>query len=132
MLPSAADSRLVALVILGSSEQLIQLNARNVFYNSNYVFAGDWQTVHIPWREFVGVTRAKFDPSAPPLNPANIHQVGFRLSRFDFNNLANPHYKPGAFSLQVTTFGGHGPPLYSLPAGKPASWRASACLCCRD
>ena len=57
--------------------------------------------MYIPWREFVGVTRAKFDPSAPPLNPANIHQVGFRLSRFDFNNLANPHFKPGPFSLQV-------------------------------
>lgn len=64
-------------------------------------FAGDWQNIYIPFSEFVGVTRAKFDPSAPPLNPGKIRQIGFRLSRFDFNNLANPSYRPGPFRLEV-------------------------------
>lgn len=63
--------------------------------------AGDWQTIHIPFQEFVPVVRARFDPTAPPLNPASVRQLGFRLSRFDFNNLANPKYKPGAFKLEV-------------------------------
>lgn len=47
------------------------------------------------------MSRAKYDPSAPPLNPAKIRQIGFRLSRFDFNNLANPSYRAGPFRLEV-------------------------------
>ena len=63
--------------------------------------AGDWQNIFVPFSDFVGVTRAKTDPSAPPLNPAKIRQIGFRLSRFDFNNLTNPNYRPGPFRLEV-------------------------------
>ena len=62
---------------------------------------GDWETVYIPFREFVPVVRAKYDPTAPALNPATVRQMGFRLSRFDFNSLANPRFRPSRFSLEV-------------------------------
>lgn len=75
------------------------------------VGTGDWQTIFIPFSDFVGVTRAKTDPSAPPLNPSKIRQIGFRLSRFDFNNLTNPSYRPGPFRLEVR-------PVHELPLNK--------------
>ena len=49
----------------------------------------------------MAVTRAKSNPDAPPLDTRKIGQIGFRLSRFDFNNLPNPQYKPGPFRLEV-------------------------------
>ena len=58
--------------------------------------AGDWVNVSIPWHEFVGVSKAQVRPDAPPLDPARISSVGMVYSRFDFNDAANPNYKPGA------------------------------------
>lgn len=87
--------------ILGAEPAKVSASQQFCRARSCGSWAGDWQTIYIPFREFVPVVRARYDPTAPPLNPSTVRQIGFRLSRFDFNNLANPKYKPGPFSLEV-------------------------------
>ncbi|CAL8465559.1 g5095 [Coccomyxa elongata] len=62
---------------------------------------GRTTTVFIPWREFVAVKRARVDPASPALDPSSVRQLGLVLSRFEFNGLANPNYRPGKFSLKI-------------------------------
>lgn len=57
--------------------------------------------VYLPWRAFVPVKRARVDPTQPKLDPSRVRQLGLVLSRFEFNGLANPNYRPGKFSLKV-------------------------------
>ena len=66
--------------------------------------SGQETTICIPWREFVPVKRARVDREAPKLDPARVRQLGLVLSRFEFNGLANPNYRAGAFSLKVHAF----------------------------
>lgn len=66
--------------------------------------AGRSTTVYIPWRDFVAVKRARVDPAAPKLDPSSVRQLGLVLSRFEFNGLANPNFRPGRFSLKVRFF----------------------------
>ena len=63
--------------------------------------AGEWTSVNLPWIEFVPVKRASVDPSAPPLDPKDITQLGLVFSRFEFNGMPNSNYRPGDYSLQV-------------------------------
>eukprot|EP00879_Flechtneria_rotunda_P002013 GHRR01002190.1.p1 GENE.GHRR01002190.1~~GHRR01002190.1.p1 ORF type:complete len:439 (+),score=154.06 GHRR01002190.1:1582-2898(+) len=62
---------------------------------------GNWTTVRIPWHNFVPVTRAQSDPTGEPLDPSKISKLGLVLSRFEFNKLPNPSYKPGPFQLFI-------------------------------
>ena len=55
----------------------------------------------LPWWQFVAVKRGRTDPSAPPLHPQQITQLGLVLSRFAYNDLPNMRYRAGDFSLQV-------------------------------
>jgi Complex I intermediate-associated protein 30 (CIA30) len=66
---------------------------------------GEWTTVKLPWHAFVAVDKAKVDTGAPPLDPAKVRQFGLVLSRFYFNGIPNPNYKPGAFKLEVGSLG---------------------------
>lgn len=63
--------------------------------------AGEWATVRLRFRDFVGVVRQVEDPSVPPVDPADIRSLGLVLSRFEFNGVPNFKYKPGKFSLEV-------------------------------
>lgn len=72
--------------------------------SSQYVWPGEWTTVDLPWTQFVPVRRASVDPTAPPLNPNSIVQLGLVLSRFEFNGAPNAHFKAGSYSLQVGSF----------------------------
>jgi Complex I intermediate-associated protein 30 (CIA30) len=58
--------------------------------------AGDWVNLKIPWHEFVPVSKAKVKTDAPPLDTSKISTIGLVYSRFDFNGLSNPNFKPGA------------------------------------
>lgn len=62
---------------------------------------GDWTTVHLPWHDFVPVKRAQSDPKGAPLDPSRISKFGLVLSRFEFNKMPNPSYKPGPFALEI-------------------------------
>ncbi len=49
----------------------------------------------------MAVKRARVDPASPVLDPSSVRQLGLVLSRFEFNGLPNPNYRPGKFSLKV-------------------------------
>ena len=60
--------------------------------------------MYIPWREFVGVKRARVDPAAAPLEPSKVVELGLVLSRFAFNGLPNLRFSPGSFQLEVRSW----------------------------
>eukprot|EP00775_Hariotina_reticulata_P006495 gene6495-6723_t len=62
---------------------------------------GDWTTVRLPWHNFVPVKRAQSDPAGASLDPSQISKFGLVLSRFEFNKMPNPAYKPGAYTLEI-------------------------------
>eukprot|EP00878_Enallax_costatus_P001050 GHUV01001185.1.p1 GENE.GHUV01001185.1~~GHUV01001185.1.p1 ORF type:complete len:643 (+),score=165.16 GHUV01001185.1:143-2071(+) len=62
---------------------------------------GDWTTVRLPWHNFLPVKKAQTDPFGKPLDPSSISKLGLVLSRFEFNKMPNPSYKPGPFQLQI-------------------------------
>jgi hypothetical protein len=51
--------------------------------------------VRLPWHSFVPVKRAQSDPTEGPLDATSISKMGLVLSRFEFNKMPNPSYKPG-------------------------------------
>jgi hypothetical protein len=57
--------------------------------------------VRLPWHNFLPVKKAQSDPAGPPLDPSSISKLGLVLSRFEFNKMPNPSYKPGPFTLQI-------------------------------
>ncbi|EFJ53199.1 hypothetical protein VOLCADRAFT_102805 [Volvox carteri f. nagariensis] len=63
--------------------------------------SGQWADVYIPWHNFVPVKRAQSDPEGAPLDPSRISKLGLVLSRFEYNKMPNPDYKPGPFELLI-------------------------------
>lgn len=63
--------------------------------------AGEWTTVRMRFKDFVGVVRQVEDPSVPPLDASDIRSMGLVLSRFEFNGVPNFKYKPGPFKLEI-------------------------------
>ena len=60
---------------------------------------GDWTTVRLPWHNFLPVKKAQSDPAGAPLDPSGISKLGLVLSRFEFNKMPNPSYKPGGWGF---------------------------------
>eukprot|EP00899_Mesostigma_viride_P022438 jgi/Mesvir1/3379/Mv05084-RA.2 len=70
--------------------------------------AGEWTEVMLPWSAFVAVRMATTLPNAPPLTSSaakRVLRLGLVLSRFEFNRLPNPSYKPGRFNLEIAAEG---------------------------
>lgn len=61
---------------------------------------GEWQTVRLPFRDFVAVFRAKTLPNEP-LNPSQVYAFQLMLSKFEYDGALNPHFSPGAFHVEV-------------------------------
>ena len=56
-------------------------NPDGVYYRHRFTPpAGEWVTVHVPFTEFEPVFRGRNVPSAPPLDPARIQNIGFMIS----------------------------------------------------
>lgn len=97
----------IALRVKGSGETLKlniktdDLNEPEDTYQATFdVPDGEWGDVFIPWHEFVPVKRARSVPNGPVLNSKKIQQFGLVYSRFSFNGLPNPAYKPGKFCIE--------------------------------
>lgn len=58
--------------------------------------------MRIPWTDFVPVKRAQSDPTEGPLDASAISKFGLVLSRFEFNKMPNPSYKPGGCAVGVS------------------------------
>lgn len=81
---------------------LDQLDTPESTYQTSFdTVPGQWSDVYLPWHNFVSVKRAQSDPSGAPLDPSKISKFGLVLSRFEFNGMPNPSYKPGPWKLEI-------------------------------
>ena len=64
---------------------------------------GEWADAHLAWSDFVPTRRARYDPYAPPLDPAKLRSLGLVLSRFEREGEPNLRYTPGRFALALST-----------------------------
>jgi hypothetical protein len=79
-----------------------QLNSPEYTYQTTFdTVPGQWSDVYLPWHNFVSVKMAQHDPEGAPLDPSKIATLGLVLSRFEFNKMPNPMYKPGPFELDI-------------------------------
>ncbi|KAF5834423.1 complex I intermediate-associated protein 30-domain-containing protein [Dunaliella salina] len=79
---------------------LEQVNTPESTYQATFdTVDGQWHDVLLPWHNFVPVKRAQSDPDGAPLDPSKIVKLGTVLSRFEFNKMPNPSYRPGPFQL---------------------------------
>ena len=65
----------------------------------------EWMVVDIPFSTFMATFRAKTQPTAPPLDSTSICSFQLMLSKFEYDGAKNPHFRPGAFSLDVRSLG---------------------------
>jgi hypothetical protein len=66
-------------------------------------------------------------PTGSSLDASQISKFGLVLSRFEFNKMPNPAYKPGSYTLQID--GG----ISAYKAARPAIVAISSageCVCC--
>jgi len=62
-----------------------------VSWRAEFTTSSDWQTLDLPLDEFIPVFRGRRVPSAGPVEPASIQQVGFLLA----------DKQPGPFALEI-------------------------------
>jgi NADH dehydrogenase [ubiquinone] 1 alpha subcomplex assembly factor 1 len=56
-------------------------NFDGVYYRHRFTPpAGEWASIHIPFTEFEPVFRGRKVPTAPPLDPARLQNIGFMIS----------------------------------------------------
>ncbi|GAQ79922.1 NAD(P)-binding Rossmann-fold superfamily protein [Klebsormidium nitens] len=65
--------------------------------------ADTWQTVQLPFSEFVPVFRARTVTDKPPFNPATVYSFQLMFSKFESDGELNPTYEDGAFELPVAS-----------------------------
>ncbi|MEO0535888.1 MAG: CIA30 family protein [Cyanobacteria bacterium P01_A01_bin.123] len=65
----------------------------------------NWQTLMLPFDQFVPTFRAKTIPNAPPLRPAHIYSFQLMLSKFEYDRQLNPNFSAGPFNLDLKSIG---------------------------
>eukprot|EP00166_Cyanidium_caldarium_P002820 ctg_277.g119 len=78
--------------------------------------ADQWQTVRMPFRQFVPVFRASTRPNEPPLDASSIRTFQLMLSKFEYDGALNPAFTPGRFCLDVQAIGAY----RSAPTAAPS------------
>lgn len=63
--------------------------------------AGEWQTIQLPFSEFIPVFRARTQRDGGRIDPFAIHSVQLMLSKFEYDGELNPNFRLGQFSLPV-------------------------------
>ncbi|GAB4214890.1 MAG: hypothetical protein OHK0012_13840 [Synechococcales cyanobacterium] len=81
----------------------------------------EWQTITLPFTQWIPVFRARTRPDAPPLNTGQIYSFQLMLSKFEQDSLLNPHFRPGPFALELAWIGATGsrPILFVHPPEMP-------------
>lgn len=64
-----------------------------------------WLTVRIPFNQLVPVFRAKTVPDAGALNTQQVTAFQLMLSKFEYDGALNPHFRAGAFQLDLESIG---------------------------
>jgi hypothetical protein len=63
----------------------------------------EWITVQVPFQALMPVFRARSQPQAKPLDPTSLRSFQIMLSKFEYDQVLNPHFTPGPFCLEVKT-----------------------------
>ncbi|KAL3693896.1 hypothetical protein R1sor_007547 [Riccia sorocarpa] len=61
----------------------------------------EWQTVRLPFKDFVPVFRARSVKDAPPFDPAKITSLQVLYSKFEYDGALNPSFETGPFELPI-------------------------------
>lgn len=65
--------------------------------------AGQWQSVRLPFRDFVPVFRARTVRDAPPLDADRVASIQLMYSKFEYDGDLNPHFETGPFELPISS-----------------------------
>lgn len=68
---------------------------------------GEWQTIKIPFDEFVPAFRAKTVKDGAKLDPSCVMSIQLMLSKFELDGELNPNFELGEFSLPITSIKGY-------------------------
>ncbi|KAG1677432.1 hypothetical protein FOA52_001887 [Chlamydomonas sp. UWO 241] len=63
---------------------------------------GEWQTVRVPFADFLAVFRAQTLRDGAPVDAASLFSVQLMLSKFEYDGGLNPEFRAGAFSLPIS------------------------------
>ena len=90
---SLAIATSIALMTISLDSNLQAWRAVNdgVSWRAEFTSSHDWQTLDLPLDEFIPVFRGRRVPSAGPVDPSSIRQVGFLLA----------DKQPGLFALDI-------------------------------
>ena len=73
-----------------------------------------WQTIDLPFEEFLPTSRARRVPEGNPLDQSAIHSLQVMLSKFEYDGELNPSFRPGEFELPIESISAYraqdGPP----------------------
>ncbi|NJM47302.1 MAG: CIA30 family protein [Alkalinema sp. RU_4_3] len=75
------------------------------FAHSFDTTAGEWITVKIPFTQMVPVFRAKTLKDGTQINLKSVRSLQLMLSKFEYDGLLNPTFRPGAFRMTVRSIG---------------------------
>ncbi|MDB9528223.1 CIA30 family protein [Oscillatoria sp. CS-180] len=67
--------------------------------------AEQWIGIDVPFAALSPTFRAKTQPTAPPLDPKTVCSFQLMLSKFEYDGNKNPHFRPGAFFLDIRSIG---------------------------
>ncbi|GMH41686.1 hypothetical protein BSKO_09596 [Bryopsis sp. KO-2023] len=68
---------------------------------------GEWQTINLPFSEFIPVFRAKTVKDGAKLNPTSIASIQLMLSKFEYDGELNPNFSVGEFALPMSYIKGY-------------------------
>ncbi len=75
-----------------------------------------WQTIDLPFEEFLPTSRARRLPEGTiPLDRSSIHSLQVMLSKFEYDGELNPSFRPGGFELPIESIS-----AYRAPEGSSA------------
>lgn len=102
-----SDWQEVRLVLKGDGQRykIILRNSDNwdslAYCLSADTEAHQWIGVDVPFAAMRATFRARTQSMAPPLNPRSVCSFQLMLSKFEYDGAKNPHFKPGAFALDL-------------------------------
>jgi uncharacterized protein YbjT (DUF2867 family) len=70
--------------------------------------ADRWLTIQIPFSDLVPIFRAKTVTNAAPIDPTQICSFQLMLSKFEYDQVLNPRFTPGLFSLELESIAAYG------------------------
>ncbi|BFI30313.1 NADH dehydrogenase [ubiquinone] 1 alpha subcomplex assembly factor 1 [Marchantia polymorpha subsp. ruderalis] len=63
----------------------------------------EWQTIRLPFKDFIPVFRAKSVKDAPPFDRSQITSLQLLYSKFEYDGALNPSFETGPFELPIAS-----------------------------